>query len=102
MIKTFCDNIELVEVELIDKDGNKVVKKSKFLTTSDLKKMDAIKADVKKNEGNFDVLCKQMAFVFGGKYEEYLNTYSFPMLKAVMDYVKEVFLINPLVVVQRK
>lgn len=100
-MKVFSDNLQPIEIELVDNDGNKTQKKGRYLKIKDLKELDKIRDTAKEAEGNFDILCKQIAFVFGGNFKEYTN-YSFPLLKSVMDYVKEIYLINPIVAAQEK
>lgn len=92
-MKTFDDSLEHIEVKLKDKDGNEEIKKAKYLTIYDLKEMDKLLEG--KDEGNFDIICKRMAYIFGGKPEDY-GKYSFPLLRSVIDYIKEVYIINPL------
>lgn len=96
MIETFNDNLEQVEVEFVNSKGEKKVRKAKYLTIKDLRKLDEIRNDKEDPEQDiFGVLCKQMSFIFGGKKEEY-EEYSFPMLRRIMDHIKDVFIINPL------
>ena len=94
MIKTFCDEVEPIQVELIDSKGNKTLKKGKLLSIKDIKEMDKFYRDKKDDNSDiFDVFCRQVAFVFEGKAEDY-EKYSFNTLKNVMEYVREE-LMNP-------
>ena len=97
MVKTFCDdNIEPLEVELINSEGEKVVKKAKFLTVKECKEMSKAFNNIKDDpsgEKSFSILQDQMAFIFGGKPEEYEN-YTPSLLKDVLSWItKEI--INP-------
>ena len=93
-MKVFKDDLEKVEVTFIDKDGKEKIKKAKYLTIEDFKKIDGFRNNKKEDEDYFDVLCKQIHYVFGGKVEEYYK-YSFPLLKNIKEYITEVYVINP-------
>lgn len=98
-MKTFDDNLEVVEVKLKDKDGNEKILKARFMSVKDMKKLDEITNSKKEHEDGFDIMCKRMVYIFGGKEGDYYK-YSFSLLNGVMDYVKDVYLINPMKPVQ--
>lgn len=94
-MKTFSDNLEVIEVKLKDKDGNEQILKARYLTIKDLKRFDEIINNPEKEDDGFDLICRRMAFVFGGKKEDYYK-YSMPLINGVMEYVKDVYFVNPL------
>ena len=94
-MKTFCDNLEPLQIELINRKGEKKVLTSRFLTPKALQKCDEIFRKRKPDESDiFEVICKQIAYLFGGKPEDY-EDFSYQVLKGIMDHVKEEML-NPL------
>ncbi len=88
MVKTFCENTEPIKVELIDREGNKIVKEGRRLTLKECKEI-AIKYNetlVEKKEDSFLMLQKQMVYVFGGKVEEY-EKYTIGLIKDVLAFI---------------
>lgn len=89
MIKTFSDNIEPVQVELIDNKGNKITKTAKFLSNNEVRKMGKLYDELKDEQStdkSLRILQEQMAFIFGGKEEDY-GKYSPMLMKDVIAFV---------------
>ena len=93
MVKTFSDNREPIQVELIDNKGNKITKTAKFLSNDECKKMGKLYSqmstevdDANSNEKNLQVIQEQMAFIFGGKANDY-GKYSPSLMKDVIVYI---------------
>ena len=97
-MKTFSDKLEKIEIKLIDNEGIEIIKTAKFLSVNDIRALDKLQANSEKDV--FENLCEQLAYVFGGKAKDYMK-YSFPLLHGIMDYVKEVFLKNPIMKAQK-
>lgn len=93
MVKTFSDNREPIQVELIDNKGNKITKTAKFLSNDECKRlgkifteMSAKEDDPEANEKNLNGIQEQMAFIFGGKSNDY-GKYSPALMKDVIVYI---------------
>jgi len=103
MKKTFSDDLEQIEVELIDKDKNRILKKAKFLSVKECKKMSKMfnNASIEKNgERSFEILQEIMVNIFGGTINEY-EKYSPGLIKDVLSYITAE-MINPTKQVQEK
>lgn len=95
-MKTFSDNLKPIEVELIDNKGNSIKKIARFLSVGDCeeisKKYTGAGDDIT-GEKSFKILREQMAYIFGGKAEEY-RKYSPKLVKDVLAYITNE-IVNP-------
>jgi hypothetical protein len=103
MVKTFSDNLEPIQIELIDRDGKTITKTGRFLSNDDCKEISRKYKDLKGDktgEKAFTVLQEQMAYIFGGEAKDY-GKYSPSLLKNALNYVTQQ-VINPTPKVQEK
>ena len=79
-MKRFTDNYQPVEIELVDKDGKSVALKSRFMNQKDWLANQSLVSDDKATSN-----CYQMANIFGGQPEDYVN-FSSDILKDAIEY----------------
>ena len=82
-------NPPAIEIEVVDRTGNIHLLKARVMTTSEIDEMG--KMAERLNTGQVStgsILEQQMAFIFGGKAEDY-RIFDFRVIKAALNYFNE-------------
>lgn len=82
------ENPPAIEIELMDLDGKVQRLKAKSMTSKDIDSMTALINEFEKGGQIGSVANKQMAFIFGGKEEDY-QKYDVRVIKAALEYFKQ-------------
>lgn len=85
-MRTFTDNFEPIEIEIVDKNGDKKVIKTKFMTSSQAREIENLRRDRKQNQ--VDIIYSIMGLMFDMDQKD-CEKYSLQLLSEIIIWTSE-------------